>query len=319
VRRRLLFLALPLAGALALAGVAAAANGGISPVSPVSPNGQRIADAYWLILAITGAVFLIVESTLILFVIRYRRRGRRRDLEPEQVHGNVKIETAWTVVPVVLLAVIVGFVFYKLPGIKNTPPASAAGAATNVKVEAYQFYWLFTYPGGRQSINVLTVPKNRVVTLDVTSADVAHSWWVPAFGGKIDAIPGKTNHTWFQAQKAGNYIIRCAEFCGIQHAAMHGFVHVTSGSPAPEGVGKEAFIGVCATCHGFRGEGLVGPAIADSPTLNDPKALRRLVKNGSGKMPAVGRTWSDRTVNAVARYLKTRFGGGASGGESGSG
>ena len=201
--------------------------------------------------------------------------------------------------PVVLLAVIVGFVFYKLPGIKNTPTASAA-EQTNIKVEAYQFYWLFTYPGGRQSVNVLTVPKDRVVTLDVTSADVAHSWWVPAFGGKIDAIPGKTNHTWFQAEKAGNYPIRCAEFCGIQHAAMHGFVHVTPpGKANVEGVGKEAFIGVCASCHGFRGEGLIGPAIATSPTLQDPKALRTLVKNGSGKMPAVGLTWSDQTINAV--------------------
>jgi cytochrome c oxidase subunit 2 len=316
VRRRLLSLALPLAGALALAGVAAAENGGISPVAPVSPNGHRITDAYWLILGITGAVFLIVESTLLLFVIRYRRRGRRRDLEPEQVHGNTRIEVVWTVVPVVLLAVIVGFVFYKLPGIKNTPPASAAGAATNVKVEAYQFYWLFTYPGGRQSINVLTVPKDRVVTLDVTSADVAHSWWVPAFGGKIDAIPGKTNHTWFQAEKAGNYPIRCAEFCGIQHAAMHGFVRVTSGNPAPAGVGKAAFIGVCASCHGFRGEGLIGPAISASPTLNDPKALRQLVKEGKGKMPAVGLTWTTQTINAVAGYLKTRFGGEAAGGET---
>jgi cytochrome c oxidase subunit 2 len=318
VRRRLLSVALPLAGALALAGVAAAANGGISPVTPVSPNGHRITDAYWLILGITGAVFLIVEGTLLLFVIRYRRRGRRRDLEPEQVHGNMRLETVWTVVPVVLLAVIVGFVFYKLPGIKNTPTASAA-EQTNIKVEAYQFYWLFTYPGGRQSINVLTVPKDRVVTLDVTSADVAHSWWVPAFGGKIDAIPGKTNHTWFQAEKAGNYPIRCAEFCGIQHAAMHGFVRVTNGAPAPASVGKEAFIGVCATCHGFRGEGLIGPAIADSPTLNDPKALRQLVKNGQGKMPAVGLTWSDQTINRVAGYLKTHFGGGTSGGETSGG
>ena len=314
MRRRLLSSALPLAGALALAGVAAASNGGISPVAPVSPNGQRITDAYWLILGITGAVFLIVEGTLLLFVIRYRRRGRRRDLEPEQIHGNMRIEVAWTVVPVVLLAVIVGFVFYKLPGIKNTPPASAAQGETNVKVEAYQFYWLFTYPGGRQSINVLAVPKNRVVTLDVTSADVAHSWWVPAFGGKIDAIPGKTNHTWFQAEKSGIYPIRCAEFCGIQHTAMRGFVAVTNGTPARGNVGKEVFNGVCASCHGFRGEGLIGPSIASSPTLEDVKALRTLVKNGSGKMPAVGLTWSDQTINAVVRYLKNRFGGAASGG-----
>src|SRR5690349_18990375 len=85
VRRRLLLLVLPPAGALALAGAAAAANGGISPVAPVSPNGQRITDAYWLILGITGAVFLIVEGTLLAFVIRYRRRGRPRDEEPEQI------------------------------------------------------------------------------------------------------------------------------------------------------------------------------------------------------------------------------------------
>ena len=304
-----------MAGALALAGVAAAENGGVSPVEPVSPNGQRIADAYWLILAVTGLVFVVVEVTLLVFVIRYRRRGRRRDLEPEQIHGDTKIEVAWTIVPVVLLAAIVGFVFYKLPGIKNTPPASAADQ-TNIKVEAYQFYWLFTYPSGRQSVNVLTVPKGRVVTLDVTSADVAHSWWVPAFGGKIDAIPGKTNHTWFQAEKAGVYPIRCAEFCGIQHAAMHGFVRVTeSGVPRPgENAGKEAFIGVCASCHGFRGEGLIGPAISTSPTLEDEKALRTLLEEGKGKMPAVGHGWSDQLEKALTDYLKQRFGGAASGG-----
>jgi len=95
---------------------------------------------------------------------------------------------------------------------------------------------------------------------------------------------------------------------------MHGFVHVTNGTPAYESVGREVFTGVCATCHGFRGEGLIGPAIASSATLKDPKALRALVKNGSGKMPAVGLTWSDQTINAVAAYLKTRFGGTPSGG-----
>ena len=110
---------------------------------------------------------------------------------------------------------------------------------------------------------MLTVPVNRVVTLDVVSADVAHSWWVPAFGGKIDAIPGKTNHTWFQAEKAGHYIIRCTEFCGIQHAAMNGVVNVVPKAPTrARNVGREVFEGVCASCHGLSGEGLIGPAIA---------------------------------------------------------
>ena len=105
----------------------------------------------------------------------------------------------------VLLAVIVAFVFYKLPGHQEHAAASAA-STPNITVEAHQFYWLFKYPSGRQSINVLTVPVDGSSRSTSSSADVAHSWWVPAFGGKIDAIPGKTNHTWFQAEKAGTYI-----------------------------------------------------------------------------------------------------------------
>jgi cytochrome c oxidase subunit 2 len=300
----------PIAGALALAAVATASNGGISPVTPVSPNGHRISDAYWLILGITGAIFLLVEGTLLTFVIRSGRRGRPRTAEPEQIHGATRVEIVWTVIPVLLLAVIISFVFYKLPGIKNTPPATAAADRMHVTVEAHQFYWLFKYAGGRESINVLSVPKDRVVTLDVTAPDVAHSWWVPALGGKIDAIPGKTNHTWFKAEKIGNYAIRCAEFCGIQHTAMRGFVHVTAtGRPATQRLGKEAFDGVCASCHGFQGEGLIGPAIASSPTLQDPKALRDLLRNGSGQMPAVGKTWDDKLINSLSGYLHSRFGG----------
>ena len=307
----------PLAGALALAGAASAANGGISPVTPVSPNGHRITDAYWLILGITGAIFLLVEGTLLTFVIRYRRRGRPRAAEPPQIHGATRVEIVWTVIPVAILAVIISFVFYKLPGIKDTPRATAAGEQLNITVEAHQFYWLFKYPGGSESINLLTVPRGRVVTLDVTSADVAHSWWVPALGGKIDAIPGTTNHTWFKADKVGNYPIRCAEFCGIQHTAMKGFVRVVEierrGAIPPEPLGKEAFVGVCASCHGFQGEGLVGPAISANPTLQDPKALRNLVRNGAGKMPAVGKTWDNKLINALAGYLKSRFGGAGGG------
>jgi cytochrome c oxidase subunit II len=311
VRRRLLVLPTLLAGALALAAAATASNGGVAPVSPVSPNGQRIQDAYFLILGVTAVVFLVVEGTLLAFVIRYRRRGRPRTADGEQIHGERRVEIAWTVVPVLLLALIAGFVFYKLPGIKNTPPASAAGRPLDVRVEAHQFYWLFKYPGGRESINTLTVPVNRVVTLDIVSADVAHSFWVPAFGGKTDAIPGKTNHTWFQAQKVGAYPIRCAEFCGIQHATMDGTVDVVQPGAARRLVplGQQVFEGVCASCHGMQGQGLIGPAIATNPTLQDPKALATLVHAGVRAMPAVGKTWDARLTASLAAYLKKRFGG----------
>ena len=310
MRRRTLVLATSLAGAFALASAAAASNGGIAPVPPVSPNGQRITDAYWVILGITGAVFVIVEATLLTFVIRYRRRGRPKYEEGSEIAGDRNIEIAWTAVPVLLLAAIVAFVFYQLPGIKNVPPASASGGPLDITVEGHQFYWLFKYPSGRESINNLFVPVNRVVSLKIVSADVAHSFWVPAFGGKTDAIPGRTNHTWFQAQKAGVYPIRCAEFCGILHTNMQGSVHVGTTAAPVSGLGKQVFEGVCASCHGLSGQGLIGPAIATSPTLQDPAALRKLIENGFGKMPAVGKGWDDQLITALDAYLKSSFGGG---------
>ena len=310
MRRRLLVLQTLLAGALALAAAAAADSGGISPIAPVSPNGHRIADAYWLILGVTGAVFLVVEGLLIAFVIRYRRRGRPRYEDGEQLHGETRVEIAWTVAPVILLAVIVSFVFYKLPGIKDAPPASASGAPLAITVEGHQFYWLFKYPDGGVSVNTLSVPVNRVVELKVVSGDVIHSWWVPAFGGKVDAIPGRTNHTWFKAEKVGQYQIRCAEFCGIQHATMDGFVVVGQRPLRPRApVGKQLFEGVCASCHGLDAEGAIGPSIAGSPTIQSPKALAEIVRNGIRTMPPVGRTWDDDLVEQLAGYLKTRFGG----------
>ena len=155
--------------------------------------------------------------------------------------------------------------------------------------------------------------NERIVGYDY---DVNHSWWVTDLGGKYDAIPGTTNHTWFKAERTGTYPIKCAEFCGLQHAVMHGEVEVVE-KGAERGnasAGKEAFEGVCASCHGLQGEGLVGPPISASPTLQDPKALRTLVKNGVGKMPAVGRTWNAQLTNSLIAYLKTRFGGAGGGG-----
>ncbi len=124
------------------------------------------------------------------------------------------------------LAAIAGFVFYELPGITDAPLAGAAGE-TRIVVEGHQFYWLFRYPNGAVTINEMFAPADTIVHLDVTAPanDVNHSWWVPELGGKIDAIPGRTNETWFKAP-AGTYVVRCAELCGIQHAVMTGKVVV---------------------------------------------------------------------------------------------
>jgi cytochrome c oxidase subunit 2 len=315
---------------LLVAGAAAAGNGGFAPVEPETPNGHRISDAYWFVFGFAAFVFVLVEAALVLFVVRFRSRGRGREVEGPQIRGNTNLELAWTVGPVVVLAAIAAFVFYKLPGIKDVPSASASPNQVRIGVRAQQFYWQFSYPGGAISINRLVVPVNRVVRLDVTTPDVAHSWWVPAFGGKIDAIPGRTNHTWFRVARRGTYRGQCAEFCGVQHAVMRAEVEVvsdaqyrsflTAHAPGSRTVGEEIATGVCSPCHGLAGQGLVGPAIAGSGTISTRASLIDVIRNGRAPqrtvtgMPAVGQLWSQEQLNAAVSAIQKRYGpGGTSG------
>ena len=111
--------------AVLLFAAAAGADNGLTPVTPESPNAHAITQTYWLILAVTGAIFLIVEAALILFIVRFRSRGRTREQEGAQIHGATKLEVASTIVPVLILAGIAAFVFVKLPTIKDVPAAKA--------------------------------------------------------------------------------------------------------------------------------------------------------------------------------------------------
>src|SRR5262249_26845086 len=154
-----------------------------TPAAPHSPNAHRITEAYWLISAFTIGIFVIVESTLIIFIIRYRSRGRPRTVEGAQLHGNTRLEIIWTAIPVVIIAIIFGFVFYQLPGISGPPTAQAASDEVTVHLYAHQFYWQFTYPNGAISIDELHIPVNTVVKLEINSEDVNHSWWIPQLGG----------------------------------------------------------------------------------------------------------------------------------------
>ena len=218
--RRSLFVAALLA--LLVAGAAYAGNGGVAPVEPKSPNAERINDSYYWVSIFTGAILVGVHVALIWFIVRYRRRRRARDEDGAQVHGNTNLELAWTVAPVLILVAIGSFVFYKLPGIQDVPSASAEGGRLDVTVDGARYYWNFEYPNGVIAVDRLRAPVGQTVRLAITAPDndVIHSWWVPSLGGKFDAIPGQVNTTWFRATQAGTYRGQCAEFCGIQHAAM---------------------------------------------------------------------------------------------------
>jgi len=315
VRRKLPSFVLVVLVALATAGVAAAANGGFTPVQPQSPNAGRTQDAYYLILGFTSAIFVLVEGLLVVFVWKYRSRGRARAVEGAQVHGHTRLELIWTATPIVILAVITAFVFYKLPGIDSAP---AATDPVHVTIEGHQYYWQFDYPNGARSIGTLHVPVGAVVDLRVVSPDVIHSWWIPALGGKIQAIPGRNNHFWFRADAPGSYEGQCAELCGVFHASMRATVvagpqqqyrHYIS-TVARETIGKQEWNGVCATCHGNLGQGGYGPAISTSPLLTQPSGLIGILRNGfdtparPGAMPPVGDTWTNEQISAIVAYVK---------------
>jgi len=314
LRRKLPSFVLSVLVALATAGVAAASNGGFAPVAPASSNAAHTRTAYWVILGFTAAICILVEGLLIVFIVKYRRRGRPRDVEGAQVHGHTRLELIWTVIPVVILCVIGITVFLELPKIADAP---AASNSVDITVVGHQFYWQFNYPNGARSINTMVVPQGVVVDLKVLSPDVIHSWWIPALGGKIQAIPGRANHIWFRATKQGTYTGQCAELCGVYHASMTASVVVKDSASyrsyisrvARTTLGKQEWSGVCATCHGMTGQGGYGPDISGSPLLTSRASLVGILREGvdtsrPGAMPPVGKWWTPEQVSALADYAR---------------
>jgi cytochrome c oxidase subunit 2 len=323
VRRKLLFACLSLAvPVLVLAGAAAAGNGGVVPPAD-TPQAEGIRDLYWILLGVTGVIFVLVEGALLLFVVRFRNAGRPRDAEGPQIRGHTRLELLWTAVPVVILAAIIAVVFYKLPGIQDIPAATSDGSRMTVNVEGRQFYWRYVYPTGAVSINELRLPVGTPVDLVITApkTDVNHSWWVPSLAGKMDAIPGKVNHLRFVTPtEPGVFVGQCAEFCGIQHAMMLTRVRVvepgeyrtwlTGQLQVNADIGRMTFEGACAPCHALNGQGLIGPSLQGNSTLADAKRLKELLENGKGKMPPVGKDWSQHELDELSAYLKEKFAGG---------
>ena len=289
----------------------------LAPVAPESSNAEGIRDSYLFVSIFVVAIFVLVEGLLIAFIWKYRRQKRPRFEDGAPIHGATRLELAWTAGPVLVLFLVAAFIFIQLPGIKDIPDATAGDQQLEIKVTGRQFYWQYEYPNGVIAIDQMRAPAGVPVKLivDAPDSDVVHSWWIPALGGKIDAVPGITNETWFEAENEGVYTGQCAELCGVEHARMLASVEVLSRDAfdawlqsGKEDLGKEEWEGVCAKCHGLAGEGGIARRIAGSPTLSNPQALGILVRNGratrTGIMPAVGSEWTDEQVDALAAYLK---------------
>ncbi|MEA2409442.1 MAG: cytochrome c oxidase subunit [Thermoleophilaceae bacterium] len=268
VRTRRARVAAAATGALSAALVAApsALAGVISPESGAgSPNADKIKVLYLIAFVLGILIFLLVEGVLIYSLVKFR--WRRGGEPPAQIRGNTKLEVGWTIGAASILVVLTVVTFIFLPGIKNPDPSKAGGYVAeleqsgggrtpsgtgsvqfaalnqssppgpanthlNIKVNGQQFLWRFNYPPNYDQVYSYTdmyVPVNTTVTLEITASDVDHSWWIPKLGGKADAIPGYTNHTWFRISKPGTYKGSCAELCGEGHADM--FARVIAVTP----------------------------------------------------------------------------------------
>jgi cytochrome c oxidase subunit 2 len=311
--------------ALAAVPAALAADPGFSPPSPATPSGDAISQLYWFVFAICAVVFVAVESALVLFVIRFRRRGAiPDDAEGPQVHGNTRLEIIWTIIPALILVGIAIVVFVRTPAVQATDQSEAG--ELRVRVEAHQFYWQYVYPDGGISLDRLVVPVDRPVTLELVSFDVNHSWWVPELTGKRDAIPGRLNELSFRPTEEGSFGGRCAELCGLLHADMPTDVAVVSQSEYEQflarlegqedgagqaALGKATWERVCARCHGLDGSGDIGPPVQGNGTLTNLEALEALGRDGQdtpafdGSMPPVGRGWPDHQYEALMAYVQS--------------
>jgi cytochrome c oxidase subunit 2 len=196
-----------------------------------------------------AVVFVIVEGALLYSIIRFRAK---KGAVAAQIHGNTRLEIGWTVAAALILVVLTVVTFVKLPSIIDAPNStagvqlSAATTAPNppnghkfvICVQGRQYIWRYTY--GNNCLNssfqgklpytytTMEAPAGVTVELDIQANDVIHSWWIPSFGGKVDAVPGYTTYTWFKALHTGFFHGQCAQLCGRGHAYMVAFVRVVT-------------------------------------------------------------------------------------------
>ena len=217
---------------------------------------------YWL----SVVIFIAVTIAVVVFAIKYRRRSDS-DVPPI-VHESKILETAWIVVPTILVLIVFTWGFRNFLKL-NTPPANAY----EIQVTGKQWIWDYTYPNGKKSTGDLHVPVDRPVRLVMTSDDVLHSFFVPAFRVKMDVVPNRYSSVWFEATVTREHPILCTEYCGTQHSGMMGNVVVQSSEDfdawlqsgvedmAPEEYGALIYTQQnCNVCHSLDGSRLVGPS-----------------------------------------------------------
>jgi cytochrome c oxidase subunit 2 len=284
---------------------------------------------YFFLLAVTVFFSVGIAAALALFATRYRRR--HPDERPAEIEGSLALELTWTFIPFVICMVVFvwgAVLFFS----QNRPPDDSI----EINVVGKRWMWKLQHMTGQREINELHVPVGRPVKLNLTSEDVIHSFFVPAFRMKKDAVPGRYNVAWFRATKAGRYHLFCAEYCGTEHSRMIGEIVVMEpadyqawlqGGPAPVSpvaAGEKLFTVLnCVTCHrsdsGQRGpvlDGVAGSKVrlqGGQVVTADESYLRESIVNPSAKivegyqpiMPTYQGQVSEDTLLQLIAYIQS--------------
>ena len=290
-----------------------------------STAAPRVDALYSFLWWVTGFFTLLIFVLIVYFALKYRRRSK---LTPGPVGTSYVLELAYTIIPFIIVMVIffwgarVYFFIYR-------PPADAL----NVHVIGKQWMWKIQHENGRREINELHVPLNQPVLLTIASQDVIHSFFIPAFRVKVDAVPNRFTKMWFTATKTGTYHLFCAEYCGTLHSGMIGKVTVmepeayqawlsgsTGTDEAPAEAGRQLFTSLgCVTCHGSVAPTMAGlfmskrefqdgsTAVADENYLRESilDSTERVVANYAPIMPSFrGQISEEQLMNLIA-YIKS--------------
>jgi len=302
------------------------------------PSGSTLApevDALMAFILYVCIFFsVIVFAGIIFFSIKYRRSRQKAEAEAGPSHSTA-LEITWTLVPLLLVMIIFVWGFRTYMKMSVVPKD-----ALEIKVTAQKWFWSFAYPEGATSVNELVVPVGKPIKLLMSSKDVIHSFFVPAFRMKRDVLPNRYTITWFEATQEGNFDLACAEYCGSKHSGMIGKVRVVtdrayadwlvSSSKAGEGLTPVQFGAKlykskeCITCHSIDGSLIEAPSFlgvfGHEVAFNDGKRLiadenylRESILNPAAKvvagfqpiMPTYQTLLKDAEVDALVAYIKS--------------
>lgn len=287
---------------------------------------RKVDTAFIVIIGISLLILLFITFLMVYFLIRYRKS---KNPVPSDIRGNTLLEIIWTTIPVLIVLSMFYFGWSGFKALRTVPKD-----ATKISVKARMWSWLFEYGNGKKS-NKLYVPLNKSILLELTSEDVIHSFYVPAFRIKMDTVPGMSTYAWLKAEKEGEFDIFCAEYCGRGHANMLSklivmpedkfYAWLKEGEEAVQEARQILDTYGCLSCHSLDGTVLVGPSLKDIfgkevTVLEDGKEKKikvdgeyfkesvffpekKIVKGFDASMPSYDGQISDVELDKIIHYL----------------